>query len=260
MAASPLYLNYRCWGDGPPLLILHGLFGSVVNWEIIGRDLSRRCTVFVLDLRNHGDSPHSPDFGFDALIEDLRWFMDRHHIDKANLMGHSLGGKIVMAFTDRYPAKVERLIVVDMVPKPYPSGHRHMLKTLIEFDLSPIDSLKGAVAGLAPVIPSPAIRQFLVKNLVRDKDGRYQWKINLPAISRHYAELSKGPKLNNVFLKPTLFIRGEASEFIIDEDASIIERFFPKFQMITIDNAGHWLHVDQPEKTSEAILDFLQTS
>lgn len=258
MVDSHLNLNYRCWGAGPPLIILHGLFGSMVNWEIIGRYLSRGCTVFVLDLRNHGDSPHSPDFGYDALVEDLKWFMDRHQIGTANLMGHSLGGKIVMAFADCYPDRVERLIVVDIAPKPYPAGHRHMLKALIDFDLNPIGSRKEAVARLAPSIPSLAIRHFLVKNLVRGKDERYHWKINLPAIYRHYGELSKGPRLNDAFLKSTLFIRGKASEFVIDEDVNLIERFFPNFHMVTIDNAGHWLHVDAPEKTSEAIIGFLQ--
>jgi len=260
VTASPLNLNYRRWGTGPPLIILHGIFGSTINWERIGEFLSREWTVFVLDLRNHGDSPHSPDFSFDALVEDVRWFMERHGIAKANILGHSLGGKTAMAFTDRFPELAETLIVVDIAPKPYPSGHGHMLKELINFDLNPIGSLKEAVERLAPVIPSMAIRLFLLKNLVRGKDGRYHWKINLPAISRHYAELSKGPRLNNVFLKSTLFIRGNASEFIIDEDVGIIERFFPKFQMVTIDNAGHWLHVDQPEKTSEVIIDFLKTA
>jgi len=260
MNTSPLNLNYRCRGSGSPLIILHGLFGSSVNWETIGRYLSRYWTVFALDLRNHGDSPHSPHFGYEALVEDLNWFLDRHRIDQAILLGHSLGGKIVMAFADRFPEKVEQLIVVDIAPKPYPAGHRHMLKALIDFDLSRINSLKEAVAGLAPAIPSLAIRQFLVKNLVRGKDDRYRWKINLDAIYRHYKELSQGPRLRNSCSKSAMFIRGKASEFVIDEDADLIRRYFPDSRIVAIENAGHWLHVDAPEKTSETIIDFLQTS
>ena len=259
MTASSLDLNYQTWGSGPPLVILHGLFGSAVNWKNIGQYLSRHWTVFVLDLRNHGDSPHSPHFSYDALVEDVRWFMDRLGIGKTNLLGHSLGGKIAMAFADRYPDKAERLIVVDIAPKPYPAGHRHMLKALIDFDLNPIGSLKEAVERLAPVIPSLAIRHFLVKNLVRSKDGRYHWKINLPAIYRHYGELSKGPRLSNSYPKSALFIRGQSSEFVIDEDDSLIRRYFPNSLIVTIENAGHWLHIDAPEKTSEAIIGFLQT-
>ena len=220
--------------------------------------MSRHWTVFVLELRNHGDSPHSPHFGYDALVEDVRWFMGRLGIGKTNLLGHSLGGKIAMAFADRYPDRAERLIVVDIAPKPYPAGHRHMLKTLIDFDLSPIDSLKDAAAGLAPSIPSPSIRHFLVKNLVRGKDGRYSWRINLDAIYRHFGELSQGPQIGNPYPKPVMFIRGGASEFVLDEDFGLIRRYFPNSHIVTIDNAGHWLHVDAPEKTSEAIIDFLQ--
>ena len=260
MNTSPLNLNYRRRGSGPPLIILHGLFGSLVNWETIGRYLSRYWTVFALDLRNHGDSPHSPHFDYEALVEDLKWFIDRRRIDQAILLGHSLGGKIVMAFADRFPEKVEQLIVVDIAPKPYPTGHRHMLKTLIDFDLSRINSHKEVVAGLALAIPSLAIRQFLVKNLVRGKDGRYRWKINLDAIYRHYKELSQGPRLRNSCPKSAMFIRGKASEFVIVEDADLIRRYFPNSRIVALDNAGHWLQVDAPEKTSETIIGFLQTS
>lgn len=259
MTLAPVNLNYYRWGSGPPLIILHGIFGSRMNWQTIGRDLSRYWTVFALDLRNHGDSPHSSDFSYDALVADLKWFLERHRIGKAHLLGHSLGGKIVMAFADRFPQKTERLIVVDIAPKPYPAGHRHMLKTLINFDLTRFDSLKEALADLAPAIPSPDIRQFLVKNLVRGRDGRYRWRINLDAIYRHYKELSQGPRLKNSYPKPAMFIRGSASEFIIDEDAERIRRYFPNSSIVTIDKAGHWLHVDAPRKTSEAITGFLHT-
>ena len=259
MNTSPLNLNYRRRGSGSPLIILHGLFGSAINWEIIGRNLSRYWTVFALDLRNHGDSPHSPHFGYEALVEDLRWFIDHHRIHRAILLGHSLGGKIVMAFADRFPEKVEQLIVVDIAPKPYPAGHRHLLKALINFDVSRINSLKEAIAGLAPAITSLAIRQFLVKNLVREKDGSYRWKINLDAIYLHYEELSQGPRLKNSCPKSALFIRGKTSEFVIDEDEDLIRRYFPHSRIVALDNAGHWLHVDAPEKTSETIIDFLQS-
>ncbi len=259
MNTSPLSLNYRRRGSGPPLIILHGLFGSAINWETIARYLSRYWTVFALDLRNHGDSPHSPHFGYEVLVEDLKWFMEDHRIHPAILLGHSLGGKIVMAFADRFPEKVEKLIVVDIAPKPYPADHWHMLNVLIDFDVSRIKNLKQAVADLAPAIPSLAIRQFIVKNLVRGKNGRYQWKINLDAIYRHYRELSQGPGLRNSCPKSALFIRGKDSEFVIDEDADLIRRYFPHSRIVTLDNAGHWLHIDAPEKTSETIIEFLQS-
>jgi pimeloyl-ACP methyl ester carboxylesterase len=259
MATTPIKLNRRTWGKGPPLIILHGLFGSTINWEPIGQTLARHWTVIALDLRNHGDSPHSPDFGYDALIADLNQFFKELNIEKAHLLGHSLGGKVAMAFTDRFPQRIDRLIVVDIAPKPYPAGHRHMLKALIDIDLYPIGSLREAVENLKPMIPSMAIRQFLVKNLVRGKDGRYRWKINLPAIYNHYDALSKGPRLTNVFPNPALFLRGAVSEFIIDEDRALIERFFVDYRLLTIAGAGHWLHVDDPERTSQAISEFLSS-
>lgn len=257
MTVSPVDLNYRSWGCGPPLIILHGIFGSAVNWHTIGGLLARYRTVYALDMRNHGGSHHSRHFGYDVLIADIKWFMNRHGIGRADILGHSLGGKVAMAFVERFTEMTDRLIVVDIAPKPYPKGHRHMLKALIDFDLKPIGSLREAVEALAPAIPSLAIRQFLVKNLVRGENGRYAWKINLEAIYRNYGELSSGPRLKYATANPALFIRGESSEFVIDEDAALIRRYFPNARIHTVSNAGHWLHIDAPEETTAAIIDFL---
>jgi esterase len=259
MSVESLNLNYRRWGSGKPLIILHGLFGSVANWKTVGQRLSQDWLVFTLDLRNHGDSPHSPDLNYDVLSEDLHAFMENQGIPKAILLGHSLGGKVVMRFADRFPEKAERLIILDIAPKPYPIGHRYMLQAMIGLDLHRIKSRREALDGLAAAIPSLATRQFLLKNLVRVAEGQYRWKINLHAISAHLDELSQGPGLKNPYPNPTLFIRGSESIYITQEDDVLIRKFYPSARIVTIDGAGHWLHAEAQEKTIRAINDFLHS-
>jgi len=260
MNADPLNLNYRRWGSGKPLIVVHGLFGSAVNWQSIGLRLSQDWTVFALDLRNHGDSPSSADFSYDALVQDLQGFMEQQHIEKAILLGHSLGGKIVMAFADRFPEKAERLIILDIAPRPYPGGHREILKAMIDLDLSRMKSRKEALDALAGSIPALATRQFLLKNLVRGADGRYRWKINLAAIYPHLDELSQGPQLKNQYPNFALFISGSESEYITEEDTGLIRRYYPNARIVIIDGAGHWLHADAQEQTVEAITGFLRST
>jgi esterase len=257
MSADCLDLSYRHWGSGEPLIILHGLFGSAVNWQAIGMRLSQHWSIFALDLRNHGDSPHNPDFSYDALSCDLKKFMEQRNIEKAILLGHSLGGKIVMTFADRFPEKAERLIILDIAPKPYPAGHRDMLKAMIDLDLDRIKSRKEALDALAASIPPLPTRQFLLKSLIRGVDGRYRWKINLDAIDRHLDELSRGPRLENQYSNPTMFISGRESNYIVEEDTEIIRKYYPGARIVTLFGAGHWLHADAQEETVEAIVDFL---
>jgi esterase len=260
MHEDPLDLNFRRWGSGKPLIVVHGLFGSAVNWQTIGLKLSQDWTVYAIDLRNHGDSPHNPDFGYDALAGDLKGFMERHHIESAVLLGHSLGGKVVMTFADRFPEKTERLIVLDIAPKPYPAAHREMLKAMIDLDPGRIKSRKEAFDALAASIPPPATRQFLLKSLPRGADGRYRWNINLDAIYRHLDELSRGPHLENRYPKPALFIGGGESGYISEEDAGLIRRYYPDARIVIIDGAGHWLHADAQDRTIEAITHFLRST
>jgi pimeloyl-ACP methyl ester carboxylesterase len=260
MKTRPLNLNFRRWGSsGKPLIILHGLFGSTVNWQSIGLQLSEQWSVIALDLRNHGDSPHHPDFSYTALVEDLNAFMAQQQMEKAILMGHSLGGKIVMSFADRFPHKAERLIIVDIAPKPYPASHRDLLQAMIDLDLSRIKSRKEALDALAPAIPSLAIRHFLLKSLKRGSDGRYRWQINLDAIDHHLDALSQGPTLKHPYPNPTLFISGSASGYITAEDADPIYRLYPNARIVTIDGTGHWLHADAQAQTVETIRAFLQS-
>ncbi len=259
MKVEPLDLNYRLWGSGKPLIIAHGLFGSAVNWNRFGQGLARKRQVFALDLRNHGNSPHSPDSSYAALVEDLNTFMARRGMEKAVLVGHSLGGKVMMAFADRYPDKAERLVVLDIAPRPYPVAHRAMLEAMIGLEADRITSREQAFEALAEAIPFEATRQFVLKNLVRGADGRYRWRINLEAIDKHLEELSQGPSLRNAYPKPALFLRGGASAYISDADALHIRRYYPEARIVTIEGAGHWLHADAREKTLQAVDDFLSS-
>lgn len=259
MNNDTLDLNYRAWGSGKPLVILHGLFGSGINWRTIGQQLAAQRSVFAPDLRNHGDSPHDPDISYEAMAEDLKTFMDRRGIEQTAMMGHSLGGKVAMAFADRFAQKTDRLIVVDIAPRPYPAGQREILNALIDLDLSRIETRSQALEALAPSIPSLPVRQFLLQNLARFEDGRYRWKINLNAIDRHLAQLGQGPRLTNQYPKPTLFICGSKSPYITGADAEVIRRYYPNARFAPIEGAGHWLHFDAPQKTVQAINSFLDS-
>jgi pimeloyl-ACP methyl ester carboxylesterase len=257
MSTEPLDLSHRHWGSGQPLILIHGLFGSSINWQTLAQRLAQEWSVYAVDLRNHGDSPHHPDFDYAALVQDLESFMTRQKIEKGILIGHSLGGKTAMAFADRWPQKTEALIVLDIAPRPYPAAHRELLEALWNLPADRIGSRQEALDALATQIPMPATRQFLLKNLVR-VDGRYRWRINLEAIDRHMEALSQGPRLTRPYPGPTLFLRGGRSGYITEADADLIHERYPDARIVTIESAGHWLYADAPEETLAAICGHLR--
>ncbi len=252
-----MQLNFQSYGTGFPLLILHGLFGSLDNWQTISRQLGESYQVFALDLRNHGSSPHSDIFSYEDMAGDVREFMQTHGLARAHLLGHSLGGKTAMEFALRHPALVQKLIVADIAPKSYPPSHVPIFEALLSLDLKSFHDRREAAAALAPSIPNPAIRRFLLKSLTRDKFGALQWRLNLPAIYKSYAGLNQALEHRRIFNGPTLFLRGERSEYIKEEDSVLIHRLFPQARIITVMDAGHWIHADAPEAFLKLVLDFL---
>lgn len=250
-------LHSERYGAGPPLLILHGLFGSLENWRSLSKAFGQAFTVFALDQRNHGRSPQSAEFTYPAMAEDLREFLADHALPAASLLGHSMGGKTAMQFATTYPELVDKLVVVDIAPRAYPPEHHHILAALSALDLKTLRSRQDADTRLAGAIPDVALRQFLLKNLVRDAAGTFRWRINLDGLRGGYAEILKAVLPHRPFEKPTLFVRGGNSAYIRTEDTALITSLFPHAHIVTIPHAGHWVHADAPQEFVRIVQEFL---
>jgi len=250
-------LNYKSFGQGNPVIILHGLFGTLDNWQSIAKVLAEDRLVFIIDQRNHGRSPHLDGMSYPLLAEDLRAFMEAHWIYRANIIGHSMGGKTAMQFALHYPDMVDKLAIIDIAPKAYAGGHEDIFQALLALDLSTLDSRQQAETFLAARIDNPAVLQFLLKNLTRSATGDYAWKMNLPVIHQHYQAILAAIAGDEPFDGPTLFIRGERSAYIRDNDFGDIRQWFPKATLHTIPQAGHWVHAEAPDAVIAALEDFL---
>jgi pimeloyl-ACP methyl ester carboxylesterase len=251
-------LFYNQYGEGnPPLLLLHGLLGANGNWHTLSRTAFREvATVYAVDQRNHGRSPHTDRLDYPSMAADVNDFIRHHNLGRAHLLGHSMGGKTAMQAALTYPSVVDRLIVVDMAPRAYAPRHTELLEALARIDPTAYDSRDEIDAALAEDVPSWAIRQFLLKNL--DYDGeRYTWKMNLDAIRRHYDDINAAVTDEGPFEGPALFVRGGDSDYVTDADVPDIRRRFPNAELVTIDGAGHWVHSDAPEALAEVVTDFL---
>lgn len=243
-------------------MILHGLYGSSDNWLSIGKSLSGQFTVHLVDQRNHGRSPHDPVHTYQAMRDDLRDFLDQHDLWKVNLIGHSMGGKTAMFFAAAFPHRLSSLVIVDISPRSYKSlvspspqalSHLNIVQSLLSLNLEEIGSRSGAENLLAETIPSHRVRQFLLKNLDRNPDGRFTWRLNLEVLAASLRSIldgfseeavKKGLKVTGF---PVLFVRGEQSDYINKEDMEMAQNLFPEARFESIPQAGHWVHAEQPE-------------
>lgn len=250
-------LNFKKLGSGKPLVILHGLFGSADNWFSIARELEKHYTLYLVDQRNHGDSPQSDTWNYQVMVEDLKKLMDEEGLDQVYLMGHSMGGKTVMNFACTYPELVEKLIVADIAPRYYPIHHQTILEGLNSIHLQEIKSRKEADDQLANYIPEIGVRQFLLKSLSRNSEG-FVWKINLPVITAKIEEVGQALPEDSVYEGPTLFLGGANSNYIKQSDIPDLEKHFPNYELEFVQNAGHWLHAEQPGAVIEEVEKFLQ--
>ena len=251
-------LHFKASGQGKPLVILHGLFGSLDNWLGVAPKLAEHVHVFVVDLRNHGQSPHSAEMNYSLMAGDVAKFFDAHGLVEAVVMGHSLGGKVAMQFALTHPERVAKLIVSDMAPRAYEPSHAKLIAALQSLELSAFETRHQIEDALVKDIPSLAVRRFLLKNLGRDAAGLLTWKINLSAIAENYPVLGEAIHSARPFPKPSLFIRGGKSDFIRAEDEPMIRQLFPQVDLQTIEGAAHWVHADQPEEFTSRVLKFLQ--
>jgi pimeloyl-ACP methyl ester carboxylesterase len=254
---SDISLHSETVGSGPPLVLLHGFLGSSDNWRSMSRRLASHYRVFALDLRNHGRSPHSEIFDYDVMAADVREFVAQRRLPRILLLGHSMGGKVAMQYAVEYSATVDKLVVVEIAPKPYEPAQRDLLSALRGLDLSRYKSFSEVDAALASKIPDGSVRRFLLKNLARSDMGRLSWRIHLEALDRNYSRLGRGIAPDRRFHKPTLFIRGGRSNYIEATDGPAIREIFPQAVIATIAEAGHWVHTDCPSEFFDKLMNFL---
>ena len=251
-------LNFKVFGSGQPLIILHGMFGTLDNWQSIAKKLAENYMVFIVDLRNHGRSPHSDAFSYEIMADDLRLFMENNWIYKAHIIGHSMGGKVAMHFAVEQPDMVDQLIVVDIAPKIYQGNHQTIFKGLLNLKPEQLKSRQEAAEQLALWIEDAAVRQFILKNLYLHKiTGKYTWLMNLSVIHQAYTHILSNSLASVQFDGPTLFVRGALSDYILVDEWDNNLKYFPKAKLSTVDAAVHWVHAAQPTAFLSAITAFL---
>ncbi len=255
-----LALNFKKSGSGDPLIIMHGLFGSLDNWVTLAKNYAENFTVYLVDARNHGHSPHSNDCSYSAMAADIKFLIEQEGLTQGHIMGHSMGGKTAMFFAGLYPSLVRSLTVADIGPRYYPVHHTSIIKALQSIDLSSATSRSEVDNQLSKLILDDGVRQFLLKGLYRLPEGsehNYAWRYNLESISRGIEEVGIALPVKIAFEGPTLFIKGANSEYIMDGDKESILLQFPNAQFTTIPKAGHWLHAENPEAYLDETLAFL---
>lgn len=253
-----MQLHSNILGEGQPLVILHGFLGMGDNWKTLGNQFGAEgYQAHLVDQRNHGRSFHTSSFNYELLAEDLLRYCNEHNLEGVNLIGHSMGGKTAMVFATTFPEKVSKLIVADIAPKAYPQHHQDILKGLSSLDFTEIKSRGAADQALSKYIPETGIRQFLLKNLYWVEKGVLGLRINLQALIENIEEVGKPLSKSAKFENEVLFLRGSKSGYITSEDELHIQLHFPKAQVMTIPNAGHWLHAENPKAFFEAVMDFL---
>ena len=257
--AGLLNLHVRLYGDkkSPPLVILHGLFGSSDNWHSLANLFAQTHFVLVPDARNHGLSPWTDHSDYSTMAEDTVELLRQNDIVSTSVLGHSMGGKTAMETALLYPEYVDKLIVVDIAPKSYPGHHDAIFSALASLDPADFTSRKQIDEALRLKVPEEGLRNFLLKNLRRNAGGTFSWKMNFNGIRANYGNILAGIPGGRTYTKPVLFIRGELSVYIGMDDLNEISGLFPTAELVTIQGAGHTVHADKPDKFAEIVEGFL---
>jgi pimeloyl-ACP methyl ester carboxylesterase len=253
-------LHYKHSGSGPVVIILHGLFGSLDNWQTMSRLLSEHYSVYCLDLRNHGKSPHTDDFSIGLMAADVVNFIKDHGFLSVHLIGHSMGGKVALEMLNFKSNIIDKVMILDIAPKSYPKGHEQIFKAMFSLDLQSLSSRNSADEQLKLSIPDFTVRQFILKNLDRDKEGKFVWKVNLNAVYKNYDEINKEIIFKHRVLNEVLFVKGSLSFYILKDDEQIIKQVLPNAKFYEIEGAGHWIHADKPEELKRLIIQFFETN
>lgn len=249
----------RIEGTGKPLLIIHGFLGMSDNWKSYSSlYVDEGFQVHILDLRNHGKSFHSDEFNYDVMSNDVLDYCNFHNLDKVSIIGHSMGGKVAMLFATTYPERMDKLVVADIGPKYYAPHHQDIFAGLNAIDFSTKPDRTSVEETLYPFIPDFGTRQFIMKNLYWIEPGQLAFRFNLKVFNENIEVIGTKLPEDALFEKPTLFIRGGNSKYILDADLPEIEKHFPNYQLATIPNVGHWLHAENPKLFFEETARFLK--
>lgn len=252
-------LFFRKYGSGQPIIILHGLFGISDNWVTHAKRLGEKYEVFIPDQRNHGQSPHHPEFSYFTLVSDLLEFMNQRQLEKAVLIGHSMGGKVAMNFALEYPHMVQKLVVIDISPRAYQlkNTHQSILTAINSIDLNHVHARTEIEQILKNFLANERVRLFVLKNLYRKEKGLLDWRINISSITNNIDEIAAGLVYEGAYPGPTLFIKGADSDYITPQDEALILEYFPNSFIETIEGAGHWVHADAPGTLCKLLSSFL---
>jgi len=256
MPNNPI-LHSTIKGEGTPLLILHGYFGMSDNWKTLGNKFAENFEVHLIDQRNHGRSFHSDAFNYEVLVEDVYTYIKHHHLESVNLIGHSMGGKTAMLFAVTYPELLNKLVIVDISPRMYKPHHNAILAGLNSVDFSVQNSRSLVDEKLSALISDFGIRQFLMKNLYWKEKGQLAYRFNLESLTNNNPEVGDALPSFTIFEKDTLFLKGEKSDYITENERPIIEAHFPNSKIVKIANAGHWLHAENAKDFYSEVAGFL---
>jgi len=253
-----MILHSNIIGEGRPFVILHGFLGMGDNWKTLAKQFTKsNFEVHLVDQRNHGRSFHSDDFDYEVMAEDLKRYCETHNLNDIILLGHSMGGKTAMTFATAHPELVSKLLVADISPRYYPVHHDAILNGLSHLDFTEIKSRGQADEALSAYVDDVGTRMFLLKNLYWVEKGQLGLRINLPVLKENVSEVGEALPTHAVFENETLFLRGDKSEYIGPSDEVIINRHFPNSRLVTISNAGHWLHAENPSEFYNAVIEFI---
>ncbi|WP_420398700.1 alpha/beta fold hydrolase [Flagellimonas sp.] len=253
-------LHSKIIGEGRPLVILHGFLGMSDNWKTLGNQYAQNgFQVHLVDQRNHGRSFHSEEFDYEVMSRDVLRYLDQHQIEKTSIIGHSMGGKTAMQIATEQPQQVEKLLVADISPKYYPPHHQPIINALVQLDFDHISSRKEADESLAQHLNEVGIRQFLLKNLYWVEPSKLGLRFNLDILKNKMDEIGENISSTATFDGPTLFLRGDRSEYILPNDFPGIHRHFPNADIQTVEKAGHWLHAENPRQFFEKSFHFLNS-
>lgn len=255
-------LNYQQLGKGENIILIHGLFGSLENLNMVAKALSHNYCVTSVDVRNHGNSFHQTDMSYPTLANDIISLMTYLSIDSCFLLGHSMGGKIAMQVALSHPHKVKKLIVADIAPVQYPAHHLTIIAGLQAMDLTSIKTRKDADNQLANYVDNIGVRQFLLRNLVTNEFGQFSFKCHLNYIEAGYQQIMQGFEKtsqlhNRSYSGDTLFIKGGNSDYILTEHQHLIKTLFPSANAKIIQGAGHWLHAEKTLAFNKVVMNFL---
>lgn len=270
-------LNFKEFGAGEPLVILHGLFGTLDNWQTIARQLADDFTVYIVDLPNHGRSPHTKgEFDYSEMSDAVAEFLTKNWIHETRLIGHSMGGKLAMQLALNQPDLIKKLAVIDIAPKKYSGGHGNIFKALFALNLKTLTDRKEAEQFLTEHLPEEGAGtiQFLLKNLSRRAEtsheptsdvqnpkytegGGFEWKMNLDVLWANYPRILDKLEGDTPFRKPTLFVRGGTSNYVKNADFDVISKLFPNSAIETIEDAGHWVHAEKPKELLAVLKNFM---